>query len=182
MMAKAAGWIWMGGVIAALIAIQAVRELEPLASVDRTLNAARGLVPAGIGLVIVGLALLIGAAIHGLVFDATRAEPGEIEGVGAGRTPRGGWGVSFFKGRLLWGASFDEETGISELKRSWFTGEWLEVHRYLRETLVVMGLPLVVVGFFGTIALATDVTAVRLLLILVVGYTVGRLAYVLIRA
>ena len=172
----------MAGALAALIAIQAIREYEPLATLDRTVDGARWFIPGGIVIAAIGAALLVAAAIHGMVFDAARAEPGEIEGAGTGHSPDGGWRARYFKGNLLWGASFEEESGISELKRSWLSGEWLENRQYLRATLVVVGLPLLVIGMFGTIALATDVTAVRLMLILLVGFTVGRLGYVLARA
>jgi hypothetical protein len=181
-MKQALGWLWMGGAIAALIAVQALRQSEPLASVDRVLNGARGLVPAGIAITIVGAGLLFGAMIHGLAFDANRVQPGKISGKYAGPNPRGGWRIGFFKGMLLWGGEFHEESGISELKRSWHTGEWLQVHRYFRETLVLVGLPLVVIGVFGTFALVTDVTGLRLLLLLAVAYASVRLGFALIRA
>ncbi len=41
------------------------------------------------------------------------------------------------------------------------TGQWRQVHRYFRETLVLVGLPLLLVGVFGTITLVTDITAIR---------------------
>jgi hypothetical protein len=181
-MAKAGGWIWMGGVIAVLIAIQAVRQNEPLVSIDRALNGAHGLIPIGVMLTVIGAALLVGAGVHGMALDGTSWQPGKIKGGGAGRSPTGGWAAGFFSGNLLWGGSFHEESGISELKKSWFTGEWLTVHRYLRGTMVMVGLPLAVVGAFGTAALATDVTAVRLLLLLAIAYLAVRLGYALIRA
>jgi hypothetical protein len=182
MMAKVGGWIWMGGVIAILIVIQAVRQNEPLASIDRALNGASGLIPLGITVTVIGAALLVGAAVHGMVLDGTRWQPGKVKGGGVGRSPVGGWAAGWFSGNLLWGGSFYEESGISEVKRSWFTGEWLTVHRYLRGTMVIVGLPLAVVGAFGTTALVTDVTAVRLLLLLAIAYMAVRLGYALIRA
>lgn len=172
----------MAGALAALIAIQAMREYEPLATLDRIVDGARGIIPAGIVIAAIGAAMLIAAGIHGMVFDATRAEPGEIEGGGAGPSPAGGWRARYFKGNLLWGASFEEESGISELKRSWLSGEWLDNRRYFRATLVVIGLPLLAIGMFGTMAVATEVTAVRLMLILVVAFAVGRFGYVLARS
>jgi hypothetical protein len=181
-MKQALGWLWMGGAIAALIAVQALRQSEPLASVDRALNGARGLVPAGIAIAIVGAGLLLGAAIHGMAFDANRVQPGNISGRYVGPNPRGGWRLDFFKGMLLWGGEFHEESGISELKKSWRTGEWLQVHRYFRETLVLVGLPLLLIGAFGTIALVIDVTGLRLLLLLALVYAAGRLGFALIRA
>jgi hypothetical protein len=181
-MAKAGGWIWMGGVIVVLIAIQAVRGSEPLVWIDRALNDAHALIPIGIALTVIGASLIVGAGVHGMVLDGTSWQPGKVEGGGAGRSPMGGWVAGYFSGNLLWGRSFEEESGISELKRSWFTGEWLTVHRYLRGTMVTIGLPLAVIGGFGTAALATDVTAVRLLLLLGIGYMVVRLGYALVRA
>jgi hypothetical protein len=181
-MAKAGGWIWMGGVIAVLIAIQAVRQSEPLMSIDRALNGARGLIPVGVMLTVIGAALVVGAGVHGMVLDGTSWQPRRVKGAGAGPSPMGGWSAGFFSGDLLWGRSFEERSGVPELKKSWFSGEWLTVHRYLRGTMVMVGLPLAVVGAFGTTALVTDVTAVRLLLILAALYTVVRLGYALIRA
>jgi hypothetical protein len=181
-MKQALGWVWMGGVIAALIIVQAFKRSEPLASMDRLLNGARFLVPIGITITIIGAGLLLGAWIHGMVLDAQRIEPGKISGSYAGPSPRGGWRFSFFRGRLLWGAELHEESEISDVKRSWSNGEWLTNHRYLRATLVLVGLPLLAVGVFGTIALVTDVTGVRLLLFVVVAYVVARLGYGLIRA
>jgi hypothetical protein len=176
------GWVWMVGVIAALIVVQAFRQAEPLASFDRVLNGAAGLIPLAIAIAIVGAGLLLGAAIHGMVFDSQPMETGDISGPYSGPTPGGGWRIGDFKGKRLWGRAFYEESGISELKRSWFTGEWLRDHRLLRTTMVLVGLPLVVIGAFATIALATDVTAVRLLLVLTVGYVVANLGYALVRA
>jgi hypothetical protein len=176
------GWVWMAGAIAALIAVQAVRHSEPLVSVDNFLNGARGLVPLGIAITIVGAGLLLGAWIHGMVLDATRVQPGKISGPYTGPNPRGGWWAGYFKGNLFWGAELYEESGFSELKRAWRTGEWLRDHRLLRATLVMVGLPLVLVGVFGTLALVIDVTAVRLLLLLAVAYAAVRLSFALIRA
>jgi hypothetical protein len=99
-----------------------------------------------------------------------------------GPNPRGGWGIGFFRGILLWQGEFYEESGIPELKHSWRTGEWLQVHRYFRETLVLVGLPLLLLGVFGTVALVIDVTAVRLLLVLALAYALARLGFALIRA
>ena len=181
-MKQALGWLWMAGAIAALIIVQTFRHSEPLASMDAFLNSGRVLVPAGIAVTIVGAGLLLGALIHGLVFDAQRVQPGDISGPYAGPSPSGGWRIGHFKGTLLWGASFHEESGISELKRAWRSGEWLSDHRLFRATLVTVGLPVVLIGAFGTIALVTDVTAVRLMLLLAVAYASVRLGITLIRA
>ena len=62
------------------------------------------------------------------------------------------------------------------------TGQWLQVHRYFRETLVLVGLPLLLVGVFGTIALVTDIIAIRLLLLVGLAYALARLGIALIRA
>jgi hypothetical protein len=176
------GWLWMAGAIAALIVVQAFRQSEPLSSFDRFLNGAAGLIPLGIAITIVGAALLLGAAIHGMVFDSQPMETGNVSGPYSGPTPGGGWRIGTFKGRRLWGREFYEESGISEVKRAWFTGEWLRDHRLLRTTMVLVGLPILVIGAFGTIALATDVTAVRLLLLLTVAYVAVNMGFALIRA
>jgi hypothetical protein len=181
-MKQALGWLWMAGAIAALIVVQAFRQAQPLASVDAFLNDARVLIPLGIAITIVGAGLLLGASIHGLVFDAQRMQPGKVSGSYAGPSPRGGWWIGFFTGMLLWGAEFHEESGLSEVKRAWRSGEWLTVHRYLRATLVMVGLPLLLIGAFGTVALFTDVTAVRLLLLLALAYASARLGFAVIRA
>jgi hypothetical protein len=176
------GWLWMAGAIVALIVVQAFRQSEPLSSVDRFLNAGRGLIPLGIALIIVGAGLLLGAALHGMLFDSQPMEAGDISGLSSGPTPGGGRGVGYFKGRRLWGRSFYEEAGISEVKRSWLTGEWLREHRLLRTTMVLIGLPIFVVGAFATVALATDATAVRLLLLLTAAYVAVHMGFALIRA
>jgi hypothetical protein len=176
------GWLWMAGAIAALIVVQTFRRAEPLSSFDRFLNGAAGLIPFGIAITIIGAALLLGAMIHGLVFDSQPMETGDVSGSYSGPSPSGGWRIGYFKGKRLWGRSFYEESGISELKRAWFTGEWLRNHRLLRTTMVLVGLPIVVIGAFGTIALATDVTAVRLLLLLTAAYVAVHMGFALIRA
>jgi hypothetical protein len=181
-MKQALGWLWMAGAITALIVVQAFRQAEPLASIDAFLSGARGLIPLGIGIIIIGAGLLLGALVHGMVLDSQPMPTGDISGPYSGPGPRGGWRIGYFWGKLLWGREFHEESGFSELKRAWLTGEWLRDHRLLRTTLVMVGLPLVVVGAFGTVALVTDVTAVRLLLLLTVGYVLTRLGWALIRA
>ena len=180
-MQRAGGWLWMGGAIAAVIAVQAMRHSAPLVWFDSVLNGARYLVPAGIAIAVIGAALLLGALIHGLVFDAARMEPGKIEYTYSKRTPMS-WQVGWFKGRLLAGAEFKEESGFAELKQSWRTGGWLHDHRYLRATMVMVGLPLVLFGAFGTIALVTDEPGVRLLLLLTLSYVAARLGYALLKA
>jgi hypothetical protein len=176
------GWVWMGGAIAALIVVQTFRHSEPLVSFDRFLNGAAGLIPIGIVLAIIGAALLLGALVHGMVFDSQPMETGEVSGPYSGPAPGGGWRIGFFKGKRLWGREFYEESGISELKRAWLTGEWLRDHRLLRTTMVLVGLPLLVIAVFGTVALAIDVTAVRLLLVATVAYVAANLGFALIRA
>ncbi len=176
------GWLWMAGAIAALIVVQAFRQSEPLSSLDRFLNAGRGLIPLGIAITIVGVVLLLGAAIHGLVFDSQPMETGDVSGPYSGPSPSGGLRIGSFKGKRLWGRSFYEESGISELKRSWLTGELLRDHRLLRTTMVLVGLPILLIGAFATVALATDVTAVRLLLLLTAAYVAVHMGFALIRA
>jgi hypothetical protein len=181
MMKRAGGWLWMAGAIAAVIAVQASRQSAPLVWFDGVLNGARDLIPAGIVVTMVGGTLLVGALIHGLLFDASRMEPGKVEYRYSQRTPMS-WRVGWFRGRLLGGGEFQEESGFSELKHSWITGEWLQDHRLLRATMVMIGLPLVVLGAFGTIALVSDEPGVRLLLLLTIAYAAVRLGYALIRA
>jgi hypothetical protein len=172
----------MAGAIAALIVVQIFRHDEPLISFDRALNSAHGLIPLGIAITVIGAALLLVAAIHGMVFDSQPMETGDVSGTYSGRTASGGFNIGYFKGKRLWGREFYEESGFSELKRAWLTGEWLRDHRLLRTTVVLVGLPIVVIGAFGTIALVTDVTAVRLLLVLAVAYVVANVGYALARA
>jgi hypothetical protein len=176
------GWVWMAGVIAALLVIQTFRHDEPLTSFDRFVNAAQGLIPLGITITIIGAALVLGAGIHGMVFDSQPMETGKISGRVSVPNPSGGRSISYFKGRRLWGREFYQESGISDVKRAWFTGEWLRDRSMLRATMVLVGLPILVIGAFGTIALATDVTAVRLLLLLVVAYVAANVGFALIRA
>jgi hypothetical protein len=181
-MKRMLGWLWMAGVIAALIVAQTFRHAEPLSSFDRFLNGASGLIPLGIAITVIGALLLLGALIHGMIFDSQPMQTGDISGPYSGPTPGGGWRIGYFKGKRLWGREFYEESGFSELKRAWFTGEWLRDPRLMRTTMVMIGLPIVLIGAFGTVALSTDVTAVRLLLLLAVAYVVARLGYALIRA
>lgn len=180
------GWVWMAGAIAVVIAIQALRQYEPFSSFDSALNGARGLIPAGIAIIVVGAGLVIGAWVHGMALDGQRVQPGKISGsysgpnVGGGLS--GGRRIGLFKGNLLWGASFYEEAGFAEVKRAWHSGAWLQDHRMFRATLVLIGAPILLVGAFGTGALAIDVTAVRLLLLLSLVYALARLSFALARA
>jgi hypothetical protein len=192
------GWLWMVGVIAAIIAVQALEQGRSLSRVDSILNGARGFVPAGIALAALGAVLVVAAMIHGLATDAnhdqiplgldgrvgsdTTVKPGKIAVSYRGRTVGGGWTLGFFRGTLLWGAEFHEQSTMSELKRSWRSGEWLHVHRYLRATLGIAGLLLMVVGIFGTAALVSDLTVARLLFLLAIAYALVRTAYALARA
>lgn len=48
--------------------------------------------------------------------------------------------------------------------------------------MVIAGGPLLLIAAFGTFALATDVTAIRLLLLLAIAYMGVRLGFALIRA
>jgi len=181
-MKQALSWLWTGGAIVGLIVIQAFRQSEPLSSFDRFLNGASGLIPIGIAVTIAGAALLLGSLVLGMVSDSHPMETGDITGPYSGPSPSGGWRIGYFKGTRPWGREFYEESGFSELKRGWLTGEWLRDGRLLRTTMVLVGLPVVVIGAFGTIALATDVTAVRLLLVLAAAYVAVNMAIALIRA
>ena len=143
-------------------------------------------IPAGIAIIVVGAGLVIGAWVHGMALDGQRVQPGKISGsysgpnVGGGLS--GGRRIGLFKGNLLWGASFYEEAGFAEVKRAWHSGAWLQDHRMFRATLVLIGAPILLVGAFGTGALAIDVTAVRLLLLLSLVYALARLSFALARA
>jgi len=172
----------MAGAIAALIVVQTFRQAEPLSSFDRFLNGASGVVPIGIVVTVIGALLLLGALIHGMIFHSQPMQTGNTSGPYSGPSPSSGFRIGYFKGKRLWGREFYEESGFSELKRAWLTGEWLRDHRLLRTTIVLIGLPIVVIGAFGTIALATDVTAVRLLLVLTIAYVVANIGYALARA
>jgi hypothetical protein len=189
----------MVGIIALLIAVQALVQAGSFTRVDGILNGARVLVPAGIALAALGAILVVAAMIHGLATDATPSqipltldnrvgadttvEPGKVAVTYRGRTTLGNqWVFGYFRGRLLWGRELHEESSMSELKRSWRSGEWLHVHRYLRETLVFSGILLLVVGILGTAALLSDLVAVRLLLLLVGAYALVRTGYILARA
>lgn len=70
----------MAGAIAAVLVVQAFRQDQPLVSIDVFLNGARGLVPLGVAIAIIGAGLVLGAWIHGMVFDAQRIQPGKISG------------------------------------------------------------------------------------------------------
>ena len=172
----------MFGAISVLIAVQYIAKSGSLSGVDRMLNSARPIVPALVGLGVVGGGLLVIALVHGLVTDATWYTPGKVSGPYTFQDVTVRKSVGVFRGYLLGGASFQEESGFSEIKRSWHTGDWRSSHRLLRATLVMAGLPLLVLGVFGAVALATDVTAVRLLLLVTLAYMVVRLTYALVRA
>jgi hypothetical protein len=192
-------WLSMVGVVAAIMGVQALGQGGTLAWIDRALNSGRVLVPAGIALVALGAVLVVAAMIHGLVTDPshqqipltldghvgsdTTVEPGKVAASYRGRTALGGqWVLGYFRGRMLWGAEFHEESGMSELKHSWRSGEWLHVHRYLRATVATAGLLLALVGALGTAVLLSDITAVRLLLLLVLAYALIRTANAFARA
>jgi hypothetical protein len=197
--ARLRGWLWIVSVLAAIVAVQVLDKAGYLARVDDLLNSARFLVPAAIALAVLGAVLVAAAMIHGLATDATHrqvpltlddrvggdttVEPGKVSVSYRGRTTVAGeWVLGYFRGTLLWGASFYEESSMAELKRSWRSGEWLHVRRYLRATVAMSGFLLLLVGALGAAALLTDVTAVRLLLLLVVAYALVRTAYAFSRA
>lgn len=199
MVKRLIGWVWLVGVVAALIAVQALIRAGYLARVDGVLNSARVLVPAGIALAALGAVLVAAAMIHGLATDAsqlqipltldgrvgsdTTVDPGKVAVRYRGRTSLAGEMVfGYFRGTLLWGRQFYEETRMSELKRAWRSGEWLHVHRYLRATVALSGFLLMLLGVFGTVVLVSDLTAVRLLLLLALAYALGRTAYAFARA
>jgi prolipoprotein diacylglyceryltransferase len=171
----------MASALAAVIAFQVFRTSPPLAAFDAALDAGRLLLPLTIGLAIGGGLLLVFVAVHGLATDATRAEPGPVDADFAGPGAAGGYWMGRFRGRLLWGASLEEESGIGELKRAWRSGQWLTDRRLFRETLVLAGLPLVVLGTFTSVALAIGSTGVRVLLVAAVLYSLVRLAWALAR-
>jgi hypothetical protein len=189
----------MVSVLAAIIAVQVLDRAGYLAPVDDLLNSARFLAPTGIALAVLGAVLVVAAMIHGLATDATHGpvalnlddrvagdttvEPGKVAVSYRGRTAVAGEGViGYFWGTLLWSASFYEESSMAELKGSWRSGEWLHVRRHLRATVALSGFLLLLVGGMGAAALLTDLTAVRLLLLLVVAYALIRTAYAFIRA
>jgi hypothetical protein len=193
------GWVWLVGAVATLIAVQTLVRAGYLSRVDDILNSARVLVPAGIGLAAIGAGLVVAAMIHGLATDASRlqiplsidnrvgsdttVDPGKVAVRYRGRTSLAGEMVfGYFRGTLLWGRQFYEETRMAELKRAWRSGEWLHVHRYLRATVALSGFLLMLIGVFGTIALVSDLSAVRLLLLLALAYALVRTAYAFARA
>jgi hypothetical protein len=167
--------------LAAIIAVQALGRAGYLTPVDDLLNRARFLVPAGIALAVLGAVLVAAAIIHGLVTDSTRLQPSAVSYRGRGAVA-GAWVLGYFRGTLLWGATFHEESSMAELKHSWRSGEWLRVRRYLRATVALSGILALILGAFGAAALVTDVTPVRLLLLLVVAYVLVRTAYAFSRA
>ena len=176
------GWLWIIGAVAGLIAVESLARWGPLVALNGLLNGARPVVPVCIAVAVVGAGLLAAASIHGMVFDSTRVAPGKIA-VGYSRPgARGGWMAGFFRGTLLWGGHFEEETALGELKRSWRSGEWLTVHRYLRATMVLVGLPLLVAGTFTAVAIGVDVVWFRLVLLLAVVYALARIGYAVVRA
>ena len=193
------GWLPMVAVIAVVIAVQALDQAGSFSRVDGMLNNARILVPESVGLAVLGAALPIVVMVHGLATDATNTvtslnlddrvgsdttvKPGKVAVKYRGRTTLANVGViGYFWGRLLWGRSLYEVTRMSDLKRSWRSGEWLHVHRYLRATLTLAGLLMLLVGIFGTVVLLSDFLAVRLLLAIAVVYALVRTAFAFARA
>jgi hypothetical protein len=176
------GWVWMIGVIAVLIVVQTVARSGGLAGVEHALDSARTLLPIAIGMTVAGVLLLVAAMVHGMATDATWVEPGKVSGAYRGASPTGGWRINWFRGTLLAAGGFEEESGVSAVKASWRTGEWLTNRTHLRATMVLAGLPLAVLGAFATVTLVSDVTAVRLLALLVFAYVLARFSYMLARA
>ena len=123
--------------------------------------------------------------IHGLVLDPNRGMPGSIllgGRVVAGESIKPGAKLSikyegrtmgtanqgvagFYRGRVLFGRSFLEETRMGDLTRAWRSGEWLHVHLYLRATLGLAGFLSLVTGLLATWALLADTTAASLFLL-----------------
>jgi hypothetical protein len=188
------GWLLPIAAIVVLIAAQASIQAGQLTSFDRFLNGARNLVPVGLALTAIGALLLLVAAIHGLITDGrpdegavtldgrvvTEApiEKGKVAINYRGRAVTANdYVLGFFRGTLLWGRGFYEESGMAELKRSWRSGEWIHVRRYLRATLALAGFLALFSGIFATAAILSDVTVIRLLFLLVLAYGLGRTAY-----
>ena len=140
------GWLWLVGAVTALILVQALDQAGSLAGIDRALNRARPLVPALIGAGAIGAILLLGALAHGIATEGTWFGPAKIAGRYRGRDASGLSTVGFFRGSLLGGVTFYQESGLSDVKRSWGSGQWWRAGANLRATLVLAGLPLVVVG------------------------------------
>lgn len=195
------GWLWMIGASAAIIAIQAIAQGAGFTWFDRILNSAHGFVPVGITLAVVGAILLLVAMIHGIVVDPNpilsgsmtldgrvvtdpSIKPGKVAINYAGRTvgTANQWVMGFFRGRVLFSRGFYEETRMGDLKRSWRSGEWLRVHRYLRATLGLAGFLSLVTGLFVIGAILNDTTVIRLLFLLLAAYVLGGTAYAFARA
>src|SRR5258707_14207738 len=104
------GWLWTAGVIAALTVVQTFRQAEPLSSFDRFLNSASGLIPVGIAVTVIGALLLLGALIHGMIFDSHPMETGDISGPYSGPSPSGDWWIGYFKGKRPWGRELYEDS------------------------------------------------------------------------
>ena len=166
------------------------------------MNSARGLVPVAIALAVLGGVLLLAAMIHGLVVDPNREMPGSLgldgrvvtdESIKPGAkvsikyrgrttgTPNRGV-AGFYRGRVLFSRNFYEESSMADLKKSWRSGEWLHVHRYLRATLGLAGFLSLVSGLLVTWALLADTTRARLLLLGVVVFMVAGTARAFTRA
>jgi hypothetical protein len=193
------GWLFMVGALVVIIAAQALIQSGPFGSIATSLNRARVIVPALIAMIVLGALLLIVAMIHGLVTDG-RSDQGAVTLDGRvvadpplkkGKAAITYWGrttmanqyvLGLFRGTVLRTSGFYEESGMAELKKSWRSGQWLHVHRYLRESLALTGFLLVVVGLFGTVALASDITILRLLFLIVVAFVLVRTAYAFARA
>ncbi len=193
------GWLFMVGALVVIITAQGLIQSGPFGSITTSLNRARIIVPALLAMIALGALLLIVAMIHGFLTDA-RSDQGAVtlDGrvvsdppVKKGKAAITYWGrttmanqhvLGIFRGTVLWSGGFYEESGMAELKKSWRSSQWLHVHRYLRETLALTGFLLVFVGVFGTVALASDITILRVLFLLVVAFVLVRTAYAFARA
>ncbi len=182
-----------------IIGGQALIQSGPFGSITTSLNRARTIEPALLAMVAIGALVLVAAMIHGLVTDAASdqgavtldgrvvSDPPVRKGKAAityaGRTTMANhYVLGFFQGTVLWSGGFHEESGMGELKKSWRSGQWLHVHRYLRATFALTGFLMIFVGLFGAIALASDITILRVLFLLVVAYALIRTAYAFARA
>jgi hypothetical protein len=193
------GLLFMLGAVGVIIAAQALIQAGPFTWIATALNSARIVLPALLALIALGALLLLVAMTHGLVtrgrsdqgaltldgrvVEDAPVRKGKVGVTYSGRTTLANQYVSgLFRGNVLWAGGFYEETGMTELKSSWKSGEWLHVPRYLRATLALTGFVFVFVGLFGTFALISDITVLRVLFLLVVAYGLIRSAYAFARA
>jgi hypothetical protein len=186
-----AGW-WPGvTILGVIIGVDLVwQKVPPLVAFDEFLSAHRsGLLTLTITMAIVGVAGLVGGWAHGLITEGQRAPDEELrsgsdfnpEFAGSGGAPRGGFQAYRFWGKAA-AVSFQETDSFSEIKQAWRDGSWLHSAPYIRVTVMIASLFVLLLGGFGIPVVAPSVMGIKVVMIAAIIYSFARFGWGMSRA